>query len=294
MIRPSGITYAVLAFTAWGFIPLFWKVLVDVSAFTILCHRMLWSAVALGFVLMGTGRFRTAISHLRVSKTRRRLVISSIFIGSNWFVFVWAVNTGRALDASLGYFIAPLLNVLLGRIALGERLRFHQAIAISVVALGVGFLTMRTELFPWTALFLALSFSSYGLLRKTASIGSLEGLFIECLFLSIPALGYLIWEESVSAGFSTLQTQLKILLVFAGPLTVIPLYLYTKGARRVQLTTLGLLQYISPSLQFLVAVFLLDEIMDGDRLHAFMVIWLGLALFSGPTFFRSRQIQSER
>ena len=290
MIQISGFIFAVLAFSAWGFIPLFWKVLSETSAFAILCHRMAWSAIVLGILLLATGRIQSVLNHLRFARNLRLLAGSSLLIGGNWFVFVWAVNTGRTLDASLGYFIAPLLNVVLGRLSLGERLRKGQTISVCVVALGVGCLTFVTQTIPFTAVFLALSFSFYGLLRKTATVGSLEGLFVECLFLFLPAVAYLVWDEfDGSAGFLALSFKEQTLLALAGPITVIPLYWYTKGARRISLTSLGLLQYIAPSLQFLVAVLLLGEPMDSGRLYSFIVIWSGLVLFSaGSTFERWR------
>ncbi len=290
MVQLSGFIFAVLAFSAWGFIPLFWKLLSGTSAFAILCHRMTWSAIVLAVLLLTTGRINSVVNHLRFARNLRLLACTSLLIGGNWFVFVWAVNTGRTLDASLGYFIAPLLNVVLGRLSLRERLGKTQTLSVCLVALGVGNLTFVTQAVPFTALFLAVSFSFYGLLRKTAAVGSLEGLFVECLFLFLPAVAYLLWNEfDGSVGFLALPFKEKALLALAGPITVIPLYWYTKGARRISLTSLGLLQYIAPSLQFLVAVLLLGEPMDSGRLYSFIVIWSGLVLFSaGSTFERWR------
>ncbi len=282
-----GILAAGAAFTMWGVFPLFLRLMQAVPPLEILSHRVLWSVVFL-LVVLGV---RRQWSWLQAIRQRPRTALafagSAAMLFTNWVVFIWAVNDGHVIDASLGYFITPLFNVLLG-LTLGERLRPLQWASVALAACGVAWLTISAGQLPWIGLVIAVTFAIYGLIRKTASLGPLEGLMVETLamlplsaaFLLLPGSGNShAWGESLS---------LTLLLMAAGPVTAVPLLLFAAGARRIPLSVIGLLQYIGPSMQLVIGVFLFGEPFTSARATGFGLIWGGLALYSAESLWRMR------
>jgi chloramphenicol-sensitive protein RarD len=283
----SGIIYAALAFFCWGLFPIYFHALGEVPPLQILAHRMLWSLAFLLILLL----LRRDWKWLKVVRQPRvffSFVLSALLLSANWLVYIWSVMNHHVIEASLGYFINPLVNIVLGYLILKERMRPLQWAAIGVAALGVAWLTWQAGTVPWIALFLALSFGGYGLLRKTAALGPLEGLSFETIVLFPLAAGYVIWltVHGQNVFINTASDTTRWLLIMAGPLTAIPLLLFATGARKIPLSILGLLQYLSPTLQFLLGVWLFKEAFSADRLVGFVLIWSALALFAGEGLLR--------
>lgn len=277
----QGIVAGVLAYTLWGLLPGYWKALRAVPALEILCHRTIWSLVFILLVLAvrrqwaWVGQARARPRALLIS------LVSACLLSLNWFTYIWAVNSGHVVDSSLGYFITPLVNVLLGVLFLGERLRRWQAAAIGLAAVGVLSLTVGYGAFPWIALSLALSFGLYGLLRKVSPLGSLEGLSLETAALSVPALAYLVYQEGAGGGsFGHAGAATTLLLAGSGVVTALPLLLFAHAARQVTLATVGIMQYISPTCQFLLGVLVYGEPFTPARLLGFVPIWLAIVIYS--------------
>ena len=283
-----GMLYAVGAYVAWGFLPIYWKALHSLPALEILAHRVAWGALVAIVLVTYRLRWDWLGAVLGNRRTLLTFVASALLLSFNWFVYIWAVNAGYVIETSLGYFINPLINVLLGVLFLRERLRGGQALAIAIAAGGVLYLTFQYGALPWSALALASSFGLYGLLRKTASIGSLEGFTLETLLLFVPAVGYLIFREAQGgAAFGHAGAGIELLLVGAGVMTAIPLLLFGAGARRLTLTSLGILQYIAPTLQFLLGVLVYGESLTPQRLIGFVLIWLALAVYTAEGIWTS-------
>ena len=277
----AGILYAAAAYAMWGAFPLYFKALQQIAPFEMLVHRMVWSLAFLVIVLAVRRHWSWLGGALRQPKLIGGFAVSAVLLSANWFIYIWAVNNGRVVDASLGYFINPLFNVLLGSLLLHERLRPVQWTAVGLAACGVAWLTWQGGGLPWIALLLAATFGLYGLLRKTATLGTLEGLAIETLLLFPAAAAYLVMLTLEGRnGFATASTTTQWLLVAAGPITAIPLLLFAAGARRIPLSLLGLLQYIGPTLQLLLGVWLYHEPFGGARLAGFALIWGALAVYS--------------
>ncbi len=283
----SGIIYAALAFLCWGLFPIYFHALGDVPPMQILAHRMLWSLGFLLIVLLLRRQWKW-LNVVRQPRVFFSFVLSALLLSANWLVYIWSVTNHHVIEASLGYFINPLVNIMLGYLILKERLRAIQWVAIAIAALGVAWLTWQTGTVPWIALFLAFSFGSYGLLRKTAALGALEGLSFETIVLFPLAAAYVIWltVNGQNVFINTDSDTTRVLLVMAGPLTAIPLLLFASGARRIPLSILGLLQYLSPTLQFLLGVWLFKEAFTADRLVGFALIWSALILFAGEGLLR--------
>lgn len=273
--------YGLGAYGCWGLLPLYLKALADASAVEILCHRVLWAHLFLLAIVWRSGRLPEVRAAFRPSRTLAALGLTSILITANWLVYIWAIVSGRLLEASLGYYINPLVNVLLGMLVLKERPDRSALAAVALASVGVGWLALRSGSPPWLSLVLALTFGLYGLLRKQIPVGSLSGLTIETALL-LPFVGaYLARQSWVGRGsFMAGNPTLDALLILAGPVTAIPLLLFAGAARRLPLWTLGLLQYISPSIQFLLAVGLFGEHLGSDRLLAFGFIWSALLVFA--------------
>jgi chloramphenicol-sensitive protein RarD len=295
-----GVVYAALAYTAWGLLPVFFKQLAHVGPLEVVMHRTVWALVFLLGVMLVRQRWVWLSDVLRRPRVLGAFALSAALLATNWMVYVWAVQNAHMLDASLGYFILPLVNVALGFVFLHERPRRGQWLAVVVAAAGVLWLTLETAHMPWIALAIAISFGSYGLLRKVASLGALEGLALETLLLSPVALGVLAWsawhgEGAIVRVFSTEtisgHQSLTTLgwLLLAGPLTAVPLLLFAAGARRVSLATLGILQYISPSLQLALGVWLYGEPFSASRALGFCLIWAALLVYGAEGWVNSRQ-----
>jgi chloramphenicol-sensitive protein RarD len=287
----AGLWVAVASFVLWGLMPLYWHLLKAVPSLQIVAHRVLWSTVLVVAWLLwkqGRGWLRAALARPRVAWM---LALSGALIGFNWSLYIWAVNAGHVVESSLGYFINPLLNVVLGVAFLHERLRRAQWIAVALAAAGVLWLTVQFGQPPWIAICLALSFALYGLLRKLLAIDAVAGLGVESVYLLLPALAVLAWGEAHGQGgfLDAWGAGLDALLVFGGALTALPLIGFAFAVRRVPLSVVGLLQYIAPTLQFLTGVFVFHEAFDQQRLVGFVFIWIGLAIFALDGAWRSRR-----
>jgi len=275
----KGILCGIGAYLLWGLFPLYWKLLRHVSPFELIGHRIVWSFLFLLLFLVGTrqfSRFYSAIS--------RRLcgiyLVASVLIGANWVMYVWAVNAGHVVETSLGYFINPLLNLLLGFFVFRERLRPGQWLSIAIAASGVIYLTITFGRIPGIALFLAGTFATYGLVKKLAPLSPIQGLTLEIGLLFLPALVYLFTlRGNGTMAFLNAGAGLDILMIGAGVVTTIPLLLFASAAREVPLTILGVLQYLAPTIQFIIGVFIFREEFDSTRLVGFMLVWLALLLF---------------
>jgi chloramphenicol-sensitive protein RarD len=277
----KGILYATACYTAWGLFPIYFKAINEVPPLEILFHRMLWALLFLVMILAWRKQWSWIPELLKKPKLIAGFASSAILLSTNWFIYIWAVNNGHVIDASLGYFITPLVNVLLGYVFLHERMRPIQWWAIGLAASGVVWLTIQTGHPPWIGLSLACSFGAYGLLRKTAKLGPLEGLSLETFLLFPFALVYLTFLAiNGQSSFLHGTTNTQLFLMAAGPITAIPLLLFAAGARRIPLATLGLLQYISPSIQLILGVWLFHEPFSGARLIGFTTIWIGLIVYS--------------
>lgn len=280
----KGVLSAVIAYALWGIFPVYFKALSAVPALQILAHRVVWSFVLLAAVLLVrreiTG-FRKAALHPRMIA---QYALAAVLLAVNWGMYVWGVNAGYVVQTSLGYFINPLVSVLLGVFFLKERLRPLQWLAVGLAALGVLYLTISAGELPWIALVLAFSFGLYGLVKKTSPLAPLYGLSLETVILFLPGLAALIAVGAAGNGaFGSLSRGQDGLMILSGVVTVIPLLLFATATRTVPLSTIGLLQYIAPTTQLLLGVFLYHEPFSQSRLIGFSIIWAGLLLLSGET-----------
>ena len=288
--QSKGVLSAALAYAAWGLFPLYFKQVAQVPALEVVAHRTLWSMVFVVGLLALLRRWAWLSEVLRQPRVLGAFAVSSLLLSGNWLIYVWAVQHDHVLDASLGYFINPLLNVALGFVFLHERPRPLQWAAVALAGAGVLWLTVLGGKLPWVALTLALSFGFYGLMRKVAPLGALEGLALETVLLApLAGAALMWWALQGSSSFAQSDMAGMGLLMFAGPLTALPLLLFASGARRIPLTTLGLLQYIAPTLQFLLGVLLYQEPFGGARIAGFALIWLALALYSIEGLWQSRR-----
>lgn len=287
----AGVAYGLACYLWWGLVVVYFKAVAHVPPTEVLAHRVVWSLVLLSILMRFKDRWPVALAAVRDRRTLLTLMGSATLVAANWFVFIWAVGHGRVVEASLGYFINPLVNVLLGFVFLGERLRPLQWLSVGLATVAVGTLTARVGHLPWIALVLAFSFGFYGLLRKTASVGAMEGLTIETILLSPAALVYLVTlagrqEIRFAAGSRATDG----LLVFSGVVTALPLLWFSNAARRLRLATVGFLQYLAPSLQLLLGVVVYGEPFGRDHQVAFGLIWTALALYSFETMRGQRSL----
>ncbi len=277
----QGVIYGVLAYLMWGLLPLYWKLFLQVQAGEILSHRIIWSFVFVAIVLFLTRRWKVMWG---LAKDRKKLVlmlISSLVISVNWLLFIWAVNNGRVLETSLGYYINPLINILFGVVFLKERMRGGQWIAIGMAAIGVSIITLQYGEVPWIAITLALSFALYGLAKKTVQIDSMLALAWETMLVFPLSFGYLAFIQAQgSATAFNMSAGTIVLLTLAGVATVLPLYWFALATQRLPLTTVGFLQYIAPSTSLLLAVFLFKETFTTTHMFSFAFIWGALVVFT--------------
>lgn len=277
----TGVAYASTAFLIWGLSPMYWKVLHNIPAFEIIMHRVVWSFIFLLVVLIFQRHWNEFLAAIKNRRTFLVLLPTTLLLGFNWFIYIWAVNNDHILQASLGYFINPLINVLLGMVFLKERLRTLQTISLVLAGIGVLYLTLHYGEFPWISLSLAFAFGFYGLIRKMATVSALVGLSIEMLVLSVPAWAYILFLKSEGAGaLFHLGAKIDFFLMGTAFLTAFPLLLFTIGVRRLNLSTLGFLQYIAPSCMFLLGVFLYHEPVSSAQIIAFVLIWTALGIYS--------------
>jgi chloramphenicol-sensitive protein RarD len=286
----KGAIFACLAFFMWGLAPIYFKLLQHVSAFEILMHRVVWS-VAFLVLVVSVLRYWDKVKRIVVQpKLLFMLVITSALLGFNWGLFIWAINNNHMLDASLGYYINPLLNVRLGMLFLGERLRKFQGIAVALAFTGVLLQLISFGSFPVVAFSLAISFALYGLLRKKLPVEALPGILLEAIILLPVALIYWwLMAPSATSNLSANDWYTSVLLISAGIVTTLPLLCFTGAAKRLQYTTLGFFQYIGPSLMFILAVVFYGEVFDTERLITFACIWSALAIFSWDSYHQSRK-----
>ena len=276
-----GALAAALCYLTWGLVPLYWHLLAEVSALELIAHRLVWSLVFVAALLVWRGGLAEFRAALGTDQGFALNLLSSVLLTGNWLVYVWGVNHGHVIECSLGYFLVPLLNVALGRWVLHEQLRPAQVVAIGCAALGVAIQIFQLGRPPWIALALALTFGFYGLLRKRSALGPLTGLAVETTLLAPLAIALLLWRHHTGEGALGHASATTQALVFStGVVTAIPLLLFAYGARRIRLTTLGLLQYIAPTVQFSLGVAVFHEPFARDRALAFAFIWTGLALYT--------------
>lgn len=276
-----GILLGIAAYSLWGLFPLYWKMFHDIPALELVCHRIVWSFVFLTSILLITRKwtaFRILIMNPRILMI---YAIAALLIGVNWLTYIWAVNAGFIVESSLGYFINPLISVLLGVVFLRERLRIGQWIPIVLATGGVVYLTLAYGSLPWIALILAFSFALYGLVKKTASLGSMNGLTLETAILLVPAMIYLLVREWTGQGaFLHGGVSQNLLILGAGPVTSIPLLLFSGAARRIPLSLVGIIQYISPTLTFLLGVWVYHEPFTRTQLIGFSAVWVALIVYT--------------
>ncbi len=286
----SGAAYALGAFILWGLNPLYFKAVDTLPVLEVLAHRVLWSVVFLALILSFARRWNVLRVALRNPKTIYMLLLSTVFISVNWFFFIWAVAQDRVLETSLGYYINPLVNVLLGMLFLRERLSRWQGVAVGLAAIGVLNLAVQSGSMPWVSLLLAFTFGIYGLLRKTIKVESVDGLFVETVMVLPLALGYLVYQGMIGQGsLGSIDLKTDLLLVAAGLVTAMPLIWFTSGARRLNYSTIGLFQYLAPSIQFVLAVMVFGEAFTSAHVVTFGCIWTALVIYSAQSWMIARR-----
>ena len=285
----SAFIAAVASFATWGFVPIYWKLLSRVPALEILAHRFVWTIVFLGLLLSWQERWREVIGNLRRRRSSLFCLGSGIMVGLNWLLFIWAVNIGHVLETSLGYFMTPIVNVLLGAVILRERLSAWQTASILIALVAVSILDFGYGHFPWIALGLCTSFGLYGLLRKQSGTAAIPGLFLETLFLLPLALVYLVLLANRGAlTFGPSHISLSVIVTTSGILTAVPLIWFGYAARHLRLVTIGFLQYLSPSISFILGLFVYHETFTRQHFITFLLIWFALVLVSAEAVLRWR------
>lgn len=290
----AGVFFAIAAYTMWGIAPIYFKALAHVPAIEVVMHRVIWSVLLLVVLIIGLRHIAKVKAALANKKVVFTLLAASLLLAGNWLLFIWAVNNDYMLEASLGYYINPLINVFLGRLFLAERLRFTQKLAVGIALTGVAIMIFNFGYMPWIALTLAFTFSIYGLLRKQVAVDSLPGLFIETSFMLPAALLYWLFFASQASNFAETDTATLVLLLLSGVVTTAPLLCFTAAARRIRYSTLGFFQYIGPSLMFILAVAVYNEPLSTGRLITFGFVWTALAVFSFDSIKHYRKEKKEK
>lgn len=286
----SGMLFAVAAYFIWGFLPLYLKTIGHIPAIEVVAHRILWSVPVAGALILWLGRTADLRAAFKSPRVLLMATLTAALISINWGIYIWAIAADRAVEGALGYYINPILNMVLGVFVLGERLSRLQILAVVCAVIAVAILTFGAGGLPWVSLALAGSFGIYGFLRKTLPIGPTQGFLLEVLILSIPALFIITWFVYTGTGHFGPTGLADIgLLLFAGPVTAIPLILYAFGAKALRYTTVGILQYIAPTMIFLIAVFVFKEPFSHIQLIAFCFIWTGLALYTWSMFKKPKK-----
>lgn len=286
----KGVVAALSAYLLWGFLPILFRLLEEAGALLIVAERTLWSLVLLAIIIAATGGFGEVWRVLTDWRRMRVIALSAVLLVANWLLYVWAVETGQVLEASFGYFINPLVNVAIGMVLLGERQNRLQTLAIGIAVVAILIQAVGLGKVPFIALGLAFSFGFYGFIRKTAQAGPATGLFAETVVVAPLAMGYIAYDLAVHGAGVHADPGLMLLLVATGPATAVPLLLFAYGVRRLRLTTIGMFQYLAPSIQFLVAITLFNEALNPMRLLSFGLIWLSLMVFSYDSFRQRRRV----
>lgn len=290
----TGLVLAFGTYLIWGLFPIYWKWLKEVQALELLAHRILWSFVFLFVFVLAARNAQDFRASIRNRKVLRTYLLAALLIGLNWLVYVWAVNSGFIVETSLGYFINPLISVALGMVFLRERLRPLQWLPVGLAAAGVAYLTFAYGRLPWIALTLAFSFGVYGLVKKVAPLGSVYGLTLETGILFLPALTYLLMQEfNGQAAFLRAGWTIDLLLVGAGLVTTVPLLMFASAARRIPLTMIGLMQYLAPTLQFLLGVLVYREPFSRNQAIGFGLVWAALLIFWLENWAAARAMRAE-
>ncbi|MBE7732279.1 EamA family transporter RarD [Devosia faecipullorum] len=284
----KGVAAALSAYLLWGFLPILFRLLEQAGSVLIVAERTLWSLLLLVGIIVATRGMADVRNLLRDWRKMRIIGLSAILLVANWLLYVWAVESGQVLEASFGYFINPLVNVAIGMIFLGERQNRLQTIAIGIAAIAIVIQSVGLGNVPYIALGLAFTFGFYGYIRKTAEAGPATGLFAETLVVAPFAMSYVIFDLATNGPGVHADPTLLLLLVLTGPATAVPLLLFTYGVRRLRLTTIGMFQYLAPSIQFLLAILLFGEQLNGLRLLSFVLIWVSLVVFSYDSFRQRR------
>ena len=285
-----GFAFALTAYVLWGFLPFYMKAVAHIPPAEVIAHRIIWSVPVAGAVLVALGRTGDVKMALRTPRMMAMATLTAALITVNWGIYVWAIGVGRTLDTALGYFINPLFSILLGALLLREKLKTAQKVAIGLAALGVVVLTVEAGSLPWVALMLMLTWGFYAFFRKTLPVGPNQGFFLEVLILSLPALAYIVYLEATGQGhLLNGTTQDVVLLLSAGVVTAVPLIIYANGAKLLRLSTIGIMQYIAPTMIFMIAVFIFDEPFGTAKMVAFPLIWLGLLVYSMSMLAASRK-----
>ncbi len=286
----KGVAYAVAAYGFWGLNPIYFKLVDHVPALEVLAHRVIWSVLFLVVLVALIKSWRKVAAALRDRRTLLLLALSTVIISANWLIYIWAIMVERVLETSLGYYINPLVSVLLGVVVLRERLSLWQGVAVALAAAGVLNLALGAAGFPWVAVSLALTFGVYGLIRKTVAVGSIEGLLIETVFMLPIALAFLIVLALRGGGaFGTVDLSTDILLLLVGAVTMLPLIWFTSAARRLRLATVGFFQYIAPTCHFLLAVFAFGEPFTWTHLVTFVLIWTAVGIYTAQSLAELRR-----
>jgi chloramphenicol-sensitive protein RarD len=288
--RRSGALAAASCYFLWGLVPLYWKQLAAVDALELIAHRHVWSLLLLGVLVGIQGGFTGVAAVLRDARTLGTHALSATLLTANWLVYVWGVNTGHVIETSLGYFLVPLVNVAAGRFVLHEHLRRLQWLAITLAAGGVTLMIVQLGRPPWIALVLAATWGGYSLMRKRSTLGALAGLTVETLLLTPLAAGFLAWQHHTGAGaLGRVDLPTHLLVLSSGIVTAVPLVLFAYGARRIRLSTLGLLQYLAPSVQLLIGIWVYHEPFARDRILSFSFIWAALVLYTADNLLAQRR-----
>lgn len=283
--KAQGIVFAAGSYLLWGILPIYWKLLQEVSSLQLLAHRVVWSLLFLLILMLVAGRLPAFLNEVKTIFRKPQavlsIVVAAIMLNINWGLYIWAVNDNRIIQTSLGYYISPLISVLLGMFFLRERLSFWQWVAFGLAIIGVIGLTLEAGAFPWVSLTLAVTFGLYGLFKKLNRVGAISGLTLETLFTSIFALSYLVYIDHIGQGaFHLSLSPTTLLLLGAGVVSATPLILFGAGARRLPLYAVGFLQYISPTIALILGVLVYHEPFSRAHLLSFLVIWIGLLIFS--------------
>lgn len=267
------------AYLLWGAFPLFFRLLHRIPALELVAHRAVWSMAVLALGTLAAKKGPAFVRHISSGRILSFHFLTSILIAANWLLYVWGVNAGRVVECSLGYFLNPLVSIALGVVVLRERLRPAQWAGVGLAGTGVIYLATRAGSFPWLSISLALSFGLYGLLKKRAPLGSFDGLFVETLLLAPFAIGWILWSERTTAGPMHLANGLEwALVVGTGIVTTVPLLLFSSATRRIPLSWMGFMQYITPTIQFLIGVLVFKEAFGPERMHGFLLVWSGLGV----------------
>lgn len=286
---PRGFAFALTAYVLWGFLPFFMKAVAHIPASEVVAHRIVWSVPLAGLVLVWLGRTADIKAALRSPRMLAMATLTAVLITINWGIYVWAIGAGRAIETALGYYINPLFSIFLGAVLLKEKPDPAQMVAIGLAACAVAILAFDAGGLPWVSLGLCLSWGFYAFFRKTLPVGPNQGFFLEVLLLSVPAIGYIIWLESTGQGhFGDTGMTDVLWLLACGIVTAIPLMIYANGAKLLRLSTIGIMQYIAPTMIFIIAVFVFGEPFGTTKLIAFVLIWAALFIYSGSMLRSAR------